>query len=530
MRYKTRVLPFLIAAVMFISVFLPVYASEAPSVDADMKTGLSGEILVNGERIEAPAPYVHKDKQDIVMVPLRAIAEKLGLKVIWEQEEEKIVLGYGIQLWIGKTEYVTDLSNFNRMDAAPELTGGKTFVPLDFVRSVLEFDIDISSDGAVLVGGSTSSTIWISFDGNATWFSEDSPYEHCSDLETIRVGKDPESGETFALLRTYLRGDWLAEEVASARMFLKVAEGTPPTGINIGIVEKSWSVATLPRNMVENVILENSFRSAELRREENGWVSIDVTDIVKMWLGGEIPNRGFALFPGDEQALGVFFSGTPGRSVRISEAPRIVINGVVGERSDSFGRFGFTKQPGQGFIDPIVGGNCLSYALRDTDGIFSDDLPYTADDLNRIYFESGVDGILEYTAAVVEEYVEANKEELQISGFRRIDSFESPIDAEKEYRIIIRVSAYATPELPMTETTGYDFHLWAQLNDGRWTQKAPNVFSSIVPGTGPGISPLQFNWDAGDMWGIERWQEWYKSGGVYWAVTKDTDEFTCHKQ
>jgi hypothetical protein len=82
----------------------------------------------------------------------------------------------------------------------------------------------------------------------------------------------------------------------------------------------------------------------------------------------------------------------------------------------------------------------------------------------------------------------------------------------------------------MSERGGYDFHWWIQLSDGRWTQKSPSVFSSIIPGTGPGISPLNFYWDAGDAWGIQRWQEWYKSDGIFYAVTKDTDEFTSHKR
>jgi len=361
MKNKKRI-SLLLITVLLLSVFLPVHA-------------LSGEILINGERIDAPAPYIHKEAPDAVMVPLRAIAEKLGLKVIWQQEEKKIILGYGIELQIGNSEYVTDFTTHTKIDPAPELTGGSTFVPLDFIRYALEYDAYMS-DGKVVIGESTSSTDWITFEGNTIWFSEDAPYEYCSDSETIRVGKDQNGGDVFSLIRMTLRGDWLASEVAGARLFLKVAEGTPPDEINVGIVAKSWGPSTIQRDMVAPVILENSFVITEVKREDNGWVSMDVTDMVKMWLGGEKPNRGFALYPTDDDALGVFVSGTPGRSAYISDAPRIVINGAAGERSDSYGRFGFTKQPVQGFPDPIVGGNCLSYALRDIDGIFSEDLPH----------------------------------------------------------------------------------------------------------------------------------------------------------
>ena len=531
MKNTIKILPLLIAIALLFGMYIPAYASEMSLITGGVINELGEGIIINGERIDAPAPYIHKDDAGVIMVPLRAIAEYLGYEIIWEQEENKVIIGYGIQIWIGDMEYITNYTVRTNMNPAPEITGDRTFVPLDFIKNALEYDVYVD-DGAVVIGESTSSTIWITQDGNTTWFSEDAdaPYEYCSDSKTIRVGKSPDGGDVFALIRMALRGDWLSEEVTGARLFLKVAEGTPPNGINVGTVAKSWSPATVSRDMAKTVISENSFALTEMRSEKDGWVSIDVTDTVKSWLCGEIPNRGFALFPGDDEALGVFVSGTPGESLNINEAPRIIINGAISNRSNSYGRFGFTKQPEQGITDPIFGGNCLSYALRDINGITFEDLPFDLDYMNRIFFESGENGVLDYTAAIIEDYVEANKEGLQISNFRRIDNFDSPINAEEEYRIILRVSANATPELPMSERGGYDFHLWAQLRDGRWTQKSPSVFSSIIPGTGPGISPLKFYWDAGDVWGIERWQEWYTSDGIYYAVTKDTDEFTCHKQ
>jgi len=513
-------------------------ADAAPGVQnaddfvADAGAELNGGITVGGEKLDAPAPYIHAGT-GAVMVPLRAVAEKLGYKLIWEQEEEKIILGYGIQLWIGRGVYITDFTDNINIDPAPEITGGRTFVPVDFIKNTLGYEVNVSED-AVVIGDSTSSTLWITHDGAVSWFSENAPFEHCSDREVIQVGKDPDGGDVFALLRMTLRGDWFADEVSGARMYLKIAEegAAPPGSINVGTAANSWAPATVERDFAKTVIREDSFVLTELRIEDDGWVSLDVTDVVKSWLGGEIPNRGFVLFPGaeDDEALGVFVSGTPGETQDLNTAPRIIIEAEIGDRSDTYGRFGFTKQPEQGVADPIFGGNCLSYAIRDIDTITFDDLPFDFDELNRLFFESGQEGVLEYSARLIEDYIEENKAGLQISGFRRIDDFDSPIDAVNEYRIILRTSANATPQLPMSERGGYDFHLWAQLSDGRWTQKSPSVFSSILPGTGPGISPLKFYWDAGDVWGIERWQEWYRSGGIYYAVTKDTDEFTSHKK
>jgi hypothetical protein len=293
----------------------------------------------------------------------------------------------------------------------------------------------------------------------------------------------------------------------------------------MGTVANRWSYGST-RDHAKSVVIEDSFVLKELRAEEDGWVSIDVTDAVVNFLRCELPNRGFALFPSDENALGVFMSG---KESDISDAPRIVVTAELGERSTSYGKFGFSKQPEQGFTDPIVGGNCLSYAMRDNDGmLLFEDYQFDYDEMNRIFLESGENGILEYLALIVEEYVEAHKEGLQISSFRRIDDFDSPIDPEKEYRVVLRVSnKEASADVPMSDRGGFDYHLWAQLDDGRWTQKYPSSFSWITPGSGPGISPLKFVWDAGE-WGFERYQEWYASDGVYYAVTKDTDEFTQH--
>jgi hypothetical protein len=324
-----------------------------------------------------------------------------------------------------------------------------------------------------------------------------------------------------------LKGDWLADEITGARLFFKISEGTPPNEIYIGTVAKSWG-NTLQRGDLKSVVRENSLVLTEVKHENNGWVSMDVTDMVVDWLRSEIPNRGFALFPSDENALGVFVSGM---LAPISDAPRIVVSAKMSKRPLIYGKFGFTKQPEQGDIEPMLGGNCLSYALRDLDGmLYFGDYDFDYDELNRILAESGENGVLEYVAALIEETVETRKEKLQISNFRRIDDFDSPIDPKKEYRIMLRVSAKGTPELPMSDRGGFDFHLMAQLNDGRWTQTNPNIFSEIVPGTGPGICPVKFFWDAGEIWGIERWQEWYTSDAVYFAVTKETDEFTKHRQ
>ena len=523
MKNKKMALALVIAAIMLIAI--PTVTAENSSL-TDETIILSGEIKINGQLIQAPMPYIYHGDADIVMVPLRAVAESLGYTVLWEFLDQKytIVLGYGIQMWIGVDYYRIGLTNVN-LYPAPELVNGSTFVSLDFFEHVLGYDAYISN-GTVVVEENLTRAIWVAHHAATVWFAEDLSNEMGGALNTINVGKTPESGEVFALARLPLGADWFAGEVSEARLFLKVAEGTPPNEIYIGAATQTWTHLS-DKDRARSAVDNDNLVLTEVRREANNWVSMDVSDIVVRWLNSEIPNRGFTLLPGDEQALGVFVSGNISP---VSEAPRLVVSGEIGERPLIYGRFGFTRQPAKGAVDPMLGGNCLSYALRDLDGIYNEDLNTDFEELARIYAEYGLDGVLEHTAVMIEKYVEAHKEALQISGFRRIDAFDSPIDPETEYRIVLRVAIEAMPDGSIHPLRGYDFHFWVQLNDGRWTQKNPSEFSEIIPYVGPGVCPVKFYWNAGSLWGVERYQEKYTSNAVFFAVTKDTDEFTRHKQ
>lgn len=83
------------------------------------------------------APYV---KYDRTMIPLRVISEKLGIDVTWVDKEQRIDLlkrntGDKVQLWIDKTQAMKN-DDALTLDVAPEITGGRTFVPLRFVAEV----------------------------------------------------------------------------------------------------------------------------------------------------------------------------------------------------------------------------------------------------------------------------------------------------------------------------------------------------------------------------------------------------------
>lgn len=96
-------------------------ADEAIRVMVDLKTVPT-----------AVSPYM---KDGRTMVPLRVVAENLNASVDWIESESRIDLTCKtdrIQLWIGKTEARKNKDTM-KLDVAPEVIDGRTFVPLRFV-------------------------------------------------------------------------------------------------------------------------------------------------------------------------------------------------------------------------------------------------------------------------------------------------------------------------------------------------------------------------------------------------------------
>lgn len=96
------------------------------------------EIIVNDNKIEAPAAYVNK--QGIVMVPLRPTSEALGFEVLWNNENRSITLGNDISLSIGVDKYINMQNPQINLGSAPTLVENRTFVPLSFFREVIQMN------------------------------------------------------------------------------------------------------------------------------------------------------------------------------------------------------------------------------------------------------------------------------------------------------------------------------------------------------------------------------------------------------
>ena len=113
---------------------------------------LNGEVVVNGEIIQAPAPFWNES--GFVMVPLRAIAEAIGYDVSWDANVRGIRIGVATNLWIGRDEYHVGRMAPIHLGAAPEIRDNYTFVPMQFFGSVIAGYTAFAFEGQVVIGDS----------------------------------------------------------------------------------------------------------------------------------------------------------------------------------------------------------------------------------------------------------------------------------------------------------------------------------------------------------------------------------------
>lgn len=303
----------------------------------------------------------------------------------------------------------------------------------------------------------------------------------------------------------------MANELQDARLHLKVVSGSVPSSINLTMIKAPWVPTYMYQDEAKQLVADNGTITVPVTQEADDWISIPLTDQVKSWLAGEIANSGFQL---TSDANGTFAVATGNDDP--ADTPYVSAKGAIGNRATNYGKFAYTEALGP---DDVESANCLAYALRHNTPIYVEDMGSSYEELEAAYIEGGLPAQVEKTAQRVEGYVNSHKAELQLSKFRRLEAFDSPIDPTTEYRMALRGGREPFRELP-------DYHFWAQLDDGRWAQKFPWDDSEIIVGTGAGLSPDDFIWNGGRLWGYDRTTNRYTSDVIYWAVTKDATEFT----
>jgi len=136
------------------------------------------------------------------------------------------------------------------------------------------------------------------------WFTEEMPGDGgCPDPGSLRVGRTYDGKDIFSLVQVPPIEE--SREVVEAWLRLKITENNGAQALRVGPVNGPWE-AGVTRGEVFGLVGET--RPARLALASGGWLQVDVTDLVKNWLGSGA-DLCLALFEGSDSTETVFFAG-----------------------------------------------------------------------------------------------------------------------------------------------------------------------------------------------------------------------------
>jgi len=92
-------------------------------------------ILINTEKIESPQAFINQD--GIAMLPIRAVAESLGYKVAWNNDDRSVKIGDEISFNVEKNSFLNNKKEQIELEATPIIIDDHTFFPLSFFNELL---------------------------------------------------------------------------------------------------------------------------------------------------------------------------------------------------------------------------------------------------------------------------------------------------------------------------------------------------------------------------------------------------------
>jgi len=132
-------------------VFYSFIAKSLPAQTTPHKIIVLDEEEVISEVILEEDMVIHKD--DLILIPLRYVAEGLGYEVTWNNDTRTVEILKGTHwslLTIGENNY-----NFAKMivklEKEPIIINSRTFVPISFVEKILQGQFDLLDDGNILI-------------------------------------------------------------------------------------------------------------------------------------------------------------------------------------------------------------------------------------------------------------------------------------------------------------------------------------------------------------------------------------------
>jgi len=111
----------------------------------------AGAISIGGEELSAKAI---KREDGTTMIPLRAVAEKLGYELKWSGNDKPIEIVRGPQwttVTIGKNSYFFAKMAPMQLKSAPVLYDSATYVPVEFIGEIFRTEYKIGEQGAISV-------------------------------------------------------------------------------------------------------------------------------------------------------------------------------------------------------------------------------------------------------------------------------------------------------------------------------------------------------------------------------------------
>jgi len=115
-----------------------------PEVTEIVENSKPEAVTVNGEAVDATI----LEKDGMILLPVRAIAEKMGLDVAWDDGLKAVTVGtvpMGATFNIGLNSYTKARMMPQTLSAAPIAEEGRTYVPVDFFTEILESQVTIEN-------------------------------------------------------------------------------------------------------------------------------------------------------------------------------------------------------------------------------------------------------------------------------------------------------------------------------------------------------------------------------------------------
>ena len=230
----------------------PTVPSTKAVTKPDFKVTLNGELMADVDT------YV---SDDYIMIPIRAVAEKLGFTVGWNAGRVTLTKGpVYVTFAVGEDGYTFAKTAPMEIGKAPELTGGLTYVPDVFFKDILEAEMTIDQNGTITINYGETAPAEEKVEGHAVVKS----------VEEVKEGENP---YTQVLVEDQKLGDVILNITDDTDIVLADGKKGAPKDIKADmklVVDYSPAMTRSlpPQNSPEKITVVNEFPKAEDEKVE----------------------------------------------------------------------------------------------------------------------------------------------------------------------------------------------------------------------------------------------------------------------